>query len=350
MHVSRMRWSTDDGRTWSDAKQLPSSDNPLFQENRFIGPEQNPPLEHPNGWFWCSVGAHVSTSNGHIITMIPPDNYDGTGGTSWQYKNTPFNPGNAGQGAFLVIDPDERTNGLYKNVAGVVRDNVNGEVHITYTANGGEFWTSATKLPVSNNIGNRRTALQAGGAAVSLDINGGPSQGRHLACAAGDAMINGTRKLRHVIRMVMSNDAHNWDEILEMRMENAEQADPTLIQTSDRKIHLLWSGRGTGTTPLRHVVMDPDILIGNDPTIAANAILSETSELLKVATTEKSITIVPGNGSFEAAALYTAQGKKVFSISAQSQSTVSTANLQTGMYIVRAYGDNTVLSRAVFIK
>lgn len=259
-----MRTSTDDGKSWSEEIALPSAkDVPGYNQDRFEGPEQNPPLEMPNGWLWCS---HTRRGRGYSqswISMIPPDNYTGkeNKGTQWQAIKT---PGASGQGSLLVRNPKELEKGIYKQMSLVIRTGVGTPAAILHTEDAGKTWTEPEKFKVVNNIGDNYNDVNAGVTALSLDVAGGKAQGIHLVAGAGNLIIDKKRIDRGCIRLLSSKDAKSWEEVLELRIttktDQKEQADPTLLQGPDRRIHLLWTGRHA--TGFRYVILDPDVIKG----------------------------------------------------------------------------------------
>jgi hypothetical protein len=263
---ARLRISNDDGVTWSDEMTLPAVNDPDYRQPRFELAEQNPPLEMPDGSLWGSVTRRGGGYNMSWLTIVPANNYTGreNGGGPWRALRI---PGHTGQGALLVVKPDEQAGGVYKNFAVVERCDFfgcTGGTKITYTSDGGRTWSPDRPIEITGNkVGNSYADVHSGIAAISLDVRGGPARGWHLVAGAGNIAIQGGRIHRGCIRVVLSSDAQKWEEVLELRMLQGgeEQADPTFIQGADRKVHLLWTGRGAKT--LRHVVLDPDVLVGN---------------------------------------------------------------------------------------
>lgn len=240
--------STDDGVSWSNKMQLPATSDSYFNNygGHFVGPHQNPPLEMPDGTFLagCSNEDGGVDNFRYHIERIPANNYTGNepGGSDWTVQH--FTKKGLIAPAFLVFDPS------YQKLGMVIRNGVHWDGHFSKSVDGGDTWTTPEKL---NGL-----KIKTGVAAISLDIDGGPGQGWHLAAGAyaSSEFGSGCGLCRDAIHLGASNnEGSSWSSKLIIRLDTDEQADPTLIQTEDKMVHLLWSGRGSDH--LKYALLDP---------------------------------------------------------------------------------------------
>ncbi|MBD3422016.1 MAG: hypothetical protein GF398_18040 [Chitinivibrionales bacterium] len=87
-----MRTSSDDGLTWSSEFRPPRTSQYNHNGGYFEGPEQNPPLEMPDGSLLCSYSVRQrGSTQQNWITKIPADNYtyfrEDTGRPFFCFKN-----------------------------------------------------------------------------------------------------------------------------------------------------------------------------------------------------------------------------------------------------------------------
>ncbi|MBD3319572.1 MAG: hypothetical protein GF350_00580 [Chitinivibrionales bacterium] len=180
--VQFMRISTDDGQTWSDEFETPAAPSGYpanYSDGRIEGPEQNPPMELPDGSLLCSNSLYNGSNNrSNMVTKIPKDYYmspglaGGTVAAQWSFVQP---EGLGGSGAFLVFDPP-----AYQKLGLVIRPwagpgKAHAQSEILFSSDGGDSWSSTSSLE------NRGAKMRAGNTALSIDEFGGPQQGWHLA-------------------------------------------------------------------------------------------------------------------------------------------------------------------------
>jgi len=264
-HDQYVRQSFDNGATWSaEQKMYPAAGVSGYNQDFMEAAEQNPPLELPGGDLLASHDRWqdgASTSN--WVTRIPSDNLLGdAGGTPWQLTALDDAGVNGselfGNGSFLVFDTG------YQHLGLIVRRAIHGHPWFLESFDGGLTWSDAVMPSISLLEG---SGPRAGISALSLDIDGGAAQGWHLFAGAGGAC----GLCRDFVVIAASQDGRNWDARLQVAIGDGEQADPTLIQTADRNVHMLFTGRDS--EPVRHMVIDPDVLLdiapgGNNPPVA----------------------------------------------------------------------------------
>lgn len=234
-------WSRDDGRTWTKPHSFPETRDPFWAAAPARGNfrlSMSPPVEFPNGTlWWASEQEHRRPA----IVVVPPDNYTGhePHGSAWRSIHpTIFRQGVHGD--FLILSPD------YRSILFVNRQ---GGDYVTHDH--GKTWKEVTGIPKGG----------AGIGAVSLDIEGGPACGWHVVAGSAHPRRDG------LLVSISDNpeDPESWRRVLALHQgRNSEDADPSLIQgRTDRKIHLLFTGRGEDK--LKYYVLDPDTLISGNP-------------------------------------------------------------------------------------
>lgn len=236
-----LRWSHDDGRTWTKRYSLPDAKDPFWAAAPAKGRfrlSMSPPVEFPDGTlWWASEQEHSKPA----IVVVPPNNYTGhkPDGTAWNsIQPKTFQKGVHGD--FLILSPD------YNSILFVNRE---GGDYVTHDR--GATWKVVKGIPKGS----------AGVGAVSLDVEGGPAQGWHVVAGS-------THPRRDGLQVWISDDPEvpkSWRRVLALhRGRNSEDADPSLIQgRTDRQIHLLFTGRGENK--LKYYVVDPDTLISGKP-------------------------------------------------------------------------------------
>ncbi len=238
---SAMMFSDDDGKTWSEPKPFPTSDDPFWAPKPAKGHlrfAMSPPVEFGDGRLWlASEGSFMYPA----IVEVLPDNYAGQtpGGTPWSsIHDNGLDRGILGD--FLVLTPDRQS------IIYIMRAGGN-----YLTTDGGKSWTAVPRIPKGG----------AGVAALSLDVDGGPAQGWHLT-----AGCNHPQRHRGLFVWISKDptNASSWKQVLQLHEDvGGEDADPSMIQTPDRKIHLLFTGRGEEL--LKYYILDPDKLVADAP-------------------------------------------------------------------------------------
>jgi hypothetical protein len=234
---SAMICSDDDGKTWSEPRPFPTSDDAFWAAapaNKHLRFSMSPPVEFADGTLWfASEQQHKLPA----IVEVPPDNYRADPkGTPW--KSYHSNGLAAGvHGDFLVLSPD-RSSLMY-----IMRGGGN-----YLTKDRGKSWTEVKGVQKGG----------AGVAALSLDKDGGAAQGWHVTAGCTHPGRNGL----FVWISKDPTDPASWKKVLTLHQDLPdEDADPSMIQTADRKIHLLFTGRHEDC--LKHYVLDPDKLVAD---------------------------------------------------------------------------------------
>ncbi|MBD3344408.1 MAG: hypothetical protein GF401_05020 [Chitinivibrionales bacterium] len=253
-----IRTSTDNGHTWSDRVLCPSSDDPLFAKRNGIpgAAIQTTPFELPDGTLWTCNSVEIPNSNPvrykPYFVKIPPDNYLGNvpGADPWSYV-TDF-PVWAWRGtaptAILPLSDDYEELALYAGFG-------SREGDVVYSGNGGATWSDSWQ--------NAGSSGDAHTHALPLDwYNSGPLRGWYVMVRS-----NSYTQRRAVNVNVTQNPKNGWTTVLQVGMKAqvhesyTEIAPQSLMQASDRKLHLGISGRGG--KGIWHVMIDPDHLINN---------------------------------------------------------------------------------------
>lgn len=246
----RMVFSHDDGQTWSEPMEFPQTDDPFWagppaeSHYRF---SMNPPIEFPDGTIWWASERFCNRSLAKAVpavVVVPPDNYTGrnSGGKAWTSLHPPvFQEGRGYLGDFLILTPD------YDSILYATRG---GSSYLTEDC--GKTWRRVANGPHAGG--------GAGLATLSLDVEGGPAQGWHIMAGTPHPGRNGMRL--HITRT--PTEPGSWRKVLTLHQDiPAEDADPSMIQTPDRKIHLLFTGRGENK--LKYYILDPDTLVADKP-------------------------------------------------------------------------------------
>jgi hypothetical protein len=255
-YIPHMRFSEDNGFTWSPRIACPpSSGGPILDQfangSYLTGPLQCAPIELSDGSLLAA--GHYQTDQRPTspgpkrravpILRIPGDNYSGSQAGAPPWKLLGILP-DVGLPGFLILSSD------IKKLALVGRTAIDGPHTIQLSQDTGLTWSD-------------REDLSAGGIAgvgtLSLDVDGGPAQGWHVVAGSNGLGRNGL-----VVAIANSNTSDlarnaSWKQVLVLhKNEGGEDADPTLIQTKDRQVHLVFTGRKS--LNVMHYVLDPDKL------------------------------------------------------------------------------------------
>jgi len=215
-----VRSSRDGGRTWSDAKRLPSG---------ILGPIKNKPVT-------LSDGAIVASSSTESVER--PSKWrvhferSADGGRTWT-ATSPL--GSAGGREIDAIQPSVLFHpGGQLEAVGRTRA---GRVFETWSTDGGRTWTPMTLSVLPN--------PSSGIDAVTL------RDGRHLI------VYNHTERGRSPLNVALSVDGKAWDAALVLESEAGEYSYPAVIQTSDGLVHVTYTWK---RQRIKHVVIDPAAL------------------------------------------------------------------------------------------
>lgn len=224
--------STDDGVTWSKPKPLPGSGDAYFEAtgSRFVGPTKNKPLELPDGTLL--LGSSMETKNKWYVHIERTKdyflNFD---------KQGPFPvEGMSGLGpiqpAFLVHSPD------YKSLQMITRVNVHGNSATSWSSDKGGSWTPIKYF--DEEVGG------SGIDAITLKDDKG-----HLIAGS----LNYER--RNAIGIWYSKDGKSWKRVQTLDKDNRVEY-PSLLQTADGKVHIVYTHR---RTRVRHTVFNVEDLL-----------------------------------------------------------------------------------------
>ncbi|MBD3321408.1 MAG: T9SS type A sorting domain-containing protein [Chitinivibrionales bacterium] len=279
-----IRYSTDDGATWSSRTLAPQSS--YWSDNR--GTMQcgmNHPLEWPDGtlWFASSDEGQGLYDCHAYITKVPPDNYANDGGSNWEVTDIQGNSTDGHtHGTWLILGKDAQGNP--EEIIRMSRTNFCNTPTYRYSDNGGDSWGSWQTVSVNQNgsLGGISN-LNCGISTVSLDWDNpdSPLNGLHVLAGSGHK--------RSALNVTISQDplGGSWDAAIQLNVlerpfldqsgqvppipsevsDDHENADPTLFQARDGNIHLLFTGREGNL--LKYYVIDPYVLFDLDATNAA---------------------------------------------------------------------------------
>lgn len=213
-----VKYSADEGRTWSVAERLADS---------LLGPVRNKALELEGGIVLAPSSTEHDGWRVHVERSTD-------GGTTWQWVGPVADPEGmeAIQPAFLQY-PDGRLRMLCRSKKGVISS--------TWSDDQGASWSplTGTELPNPN----------SGIDAVTLQ------DGRHLLVYNPTQMREGKwGGPRSPLVVAISSDGDSWQQIALLENEpEAEFSYPAVIQTRDGKIHITYTWK---REKIRHVVME----------------------------------------------------------------------------------------------
>ena len=212
-----LRTSSDEGRTWSEARRLPAG---------ILGPVKNKPVQLSDGTILCPTSTETPTkpSEWRVHFEMTRDL-----GQTWITAQ----PAPAQGSEPNAIQPSILFHAAMKLQAlGRTR-----EQHLfeTWSEDAGRTWSplTLTNLPNPN----------SGTDAVTL------RDGRHLL------IYNHTAKGRSPLNLALSTDGKVWQSALVLENEpKAEFSYPAIIQTHDGLVHITYTWK---RQKVRHVVIDP---------------------------------------------------------------------------------------------
>lgn len=214
--------SSDDGRTWSDARRLPDG---------ILGPIKNKPVRLADGTILSgsSTESEDRPSRWRVHFERSTDN-----GSTWTIVRPGETPGEA---AIDAIQPSIlRHSGGRLQAVGRTRS---GRLFETWSRDDGKSWTPLTLTVVPN--------PNAGTDAVTL------RDGRQLL------VYNHTPKGRTPLNIALSRDGKVWEAGLVLEREPGEYSYPAVIQTRDGMVHITYTWK---RLRVKHVVVDPGKLQG----------------------------------------------------------------------------------------
>ena len=206
-----LRTSTDDGRTWSDARRLPDG---------ILGPIKNKPVQLANG----DILSPSSTEDGGWRVHFERSS---DGGKTWS-ATTAVNDGRE----IGAIQPSIlfHKDGRLEAVGRTEQE----RIFQTWSADQGRTWGKMTLLDLPN--------PNSGIDAVTL------ADGRFLL------VYNHTPKGRSPLNIAISHDGTRWQSALVLESDAGEFSYPAVIQSRDGLVHITYTWK---RQRVKHVVMDP---------------------------------------------------------------------------------------------
>ena len=199
--------SKDNGKNWSDAILLPKG---------FLGPIKNKPIEIKPGVILCgSSTENVDTNQWRVHVEIYDEATDNWEKVSVTNKN-----------GFDIIQPTflEHSNGIIQMLC----RSKHNKLITSWSKDGGRHWTDADSIHVINS--------NSGIDALTISKNAFLLVNNPLK--QGPDWFYG----RNVLDVEFSVDGIQWEKIFDL--ENEEKGEfsyPAIIQTSDKKIHILYT-------------------------------------------------------------------------------------------------------------
>ncbi|MBD3319907.1 MAG: hypothetical protein GF350_02310 [Chitinivibrionales bacterium] len=278
----KFRVSTDNGETWGEEHDV--SSDPLARQ----AGEQSNCLRHPNGDYLCgwsrTCGYGGNPVHDSAFTSHIPSGELGNPG-AWTVH---YSMSHLWSPDFGVIDPDNVVDGHFQEIFAFMRNQFcnNKGWKWGFSTDGGVTWTHANWVDPTNGVGcpeKEGVEFGAAGTAVSLDMGvagspSGPLKGWNVIGHCTDIRwchdfpgCDFQHCRRYAFRIWTSNnpvDPGSWEENLEIRETSggSENADCSIIQSQDRYLHAIWTGRGSRV--IRYLKLDTDRLITGSSTRA----------------------------------------------------------------------------------
>lgn len=212
------RTSKDDGETWG---------LPVAFADGVTGPVRNPPVEFDGGRIVAPSSTEFHSTFGWRLEFDISDD----GGASWRAVSPDDgNFINAIQSA-LLPHRDGRLQAIARSRS--------GKLATTFSSDGGLTWSPVALTEVENS--------NAGIGAVAL------KDGRFL-------LVHNVGERRSRLAVSLSDDGLHWKQALWLQNDddiNHEYSYPTVIQTRDGKVHVVYTWRREN---IAHVVIDPSQL------------------------------------------------------------------------------------------
>lgn len=215
-----LKTSSDGGKTWSNAKQLPDG---------FLGPIKNKPVLLTNGNLFCPSSTE-GEKGWRIHFEVTPDF-----GKTWR-KVGPI----TAEKEFGAIQPSILQHGNGK--LQIVARSKNRAILESWSYDNGETWTPLAKTNLPNN--------NSGTDAVTL------KNGLHVLVYNHVLPPNNLAKgPRTPLNISVSKDGTNWYAALIIEDSPISQYSyPSIIQSSDGLLHVIYTWR---RQKIKHAVIDP---------------------------------------------------------------------------------------------
>ncbi len=220
--VGKVKESTDNGVTWSEAKDLPES---------YLGPIKNKPVLLSNGQLYCPASTEGGKWRVHF--EITEDF-----GETWT-KTDPINEGKV----YSVIQPSILTYG--DSTMQVLCRSKNAVLASSWSYDNGKTWglMKSCGLP-NNNSGTDAVTLKSGLQLLAYN---------HIATP-----INAKKGHRTPLNIAVSKDGKNWKAALVLEdSEISQYSYPSVIQSADGMVHVVYTWR---RQLIKYVKIDPDKL------------------------------------------------------------------------------------------
>ena len=214
-----LRTSSDDGRSWSEARRLPDG---------ILGPIKNKPVQLADGTIVAgsSTESHSEPSRWQVHVERSSD-----GGKTWS-ATPPLNDGTtigAIQPSILFLG-----GGGGSKLLAVGRTE-QGKVFSTSSDDGGKTWSA---LSLIDDLPNPNAGIDA----VTL------ADGRQLI------VYNPVPHGRTPLAVAVSRDGRTWTKVLTLEDQPGEYSYPAVIQTADGRVHITYTWK---RQRVKHVVVDP---------------------------------------------------------------------------------------------
>ena len=239
------RTSSDNGTSWSEAKDLPSG---------ILGPIKNKPIQLENGDLLCpsSYETHSRMWNVYFNTLKNPDKI-GTQASSWKITG-PFNesatPDPYTHIAKWGIQAIQPTLLKYKNhTLQALSRTKQKRISEIWSYDDGKTWG---KMQLTN-LQNPDSGIDA----VTL------SDGQQLLVYNKSEGKNEDGESRTPLNVAISNDGKTWKDVIVLEDDpKGSYSYPAVIQTSDGLVHIVYSCEDTssnGKKLIKHVLLDPSL-------------------------------------------------------------------------------------------
>jgi predicted neuraminidase len=212
-----LRSSTDNGRTWTEARRLPDG---------ILGPIKNKPVRLPDGALLApsSTETPENPSAWRIHFERSED-----GGRTWSMTA----PAPAAEGS--PIDAIQPSVLIHPNATlQAVGRTRSGRIFETWSRDAGRTWSAVALTSLPN--------PSSGTDAVTL------RDGRHLL------VYNHTPRGRSPLNVSLSRDGKAWEAGAVLESEPGEYSYPAAIQTADGLVHITYTWK---RQRIKHVVLDP---------------------------------------------------------------------------------------------
>lgn len=208
------RTSSDNGRTWSEARRLPDG---------VLGPIKNKPVRLSDGTVIAgsSTESDETPSTWRVHFEVTRDE-----GSTWSVVRPASGPPIDAIQPSLLLHRDGSLQAVGRTRS--------GRVFETRSTDRGRSWTPVSLLDLPN--------PSAGTDALTLRDH------RHLL------VYNHTPKGRTPLNVAVSTDGSAWRNVLTLENEPGEYSYPAVIQTSDGRVHVTYTWK---RERIKHVVIDP---------------------------------------------------------------------------------------------